>query len=380
MTTRFRIAWALWLQWIVAHAAAGAATAAVYATTGQFNTKGLPIPAVGVAVLGIAQWLVVRRWIPGVRSWPWATLGGAVAGLVISLPITGVWFVFLFLIGATSAGPSLLGLFGGMAALVIGVVMGVGIGVGFGQWMLLRHQTPWAALWIPASIVANIFAGVAVALRYTMGGVLPWDFALSPNGTAGAAAVGALGGAVSGALTGFLLAVLVKERRPQPAAVQIPPIFQTGVGPDTTAGHPIATTPAVPAKMGPRFGAMVMDSLLVLAVSVALLMVGSWVTMGAVFLVPFIYHWVLTSLRGQTLGKMLAGVKVVDAEGRPPDWKRAALREFLSKSLFSTPLWYFAFGPLMMGLLAGLGSIGLDKHRQGWHDKLAGTYVVRAQD
>lgn len=377
MSSRHRVVWALGLQWIVAHATAGAAGAAVYAAAGS-NPRALPVFWVGVAILGIAQWLVVRRWLPGVRAWPWVTLGGAAVGSVISWPITLVWTVMLLLtlgrIGATSEGPGLFGLLGGAASLVIGPVLGGGIGVGFGQWMLLRYHTRWAAFWVPAGVVSFTIATPSI---------LPLIFSHLPSETSGAAAVGAFGGSVAGTVTGILLTVLVKEIRSQPDAVQMPSVLQADVVPDTMSGHPITITTAPPAGTGPRFAAMVIDSLLILVlsflISELLLKFESWGSIGTVLLMPFLYHWVFTSLRGQTIGKALVGIKVVDAGGGAPGWRRAALREILGKSLFSYLLWFIAFGPLMMGLLAGFGSIRLDKHRQGWHDKLASTFVVRAR-
>jgi uncharacterized RDD family membrane protein YckC len=75
----------------------------------------------------------------------------------------------------------------------------------------------------------------------------------------------------------------------------------------------------------------------------------------------FLFFW---SLSGQTLGKLLTGSRVVDRRGRALGLARAALR---------------LFGTLVAVLPLGAGFIGLwtDPERRGWHDRLAGTKVIR---
>ena len=80
---------------------------------------------------------------------------------------------------------------------------------------------------------------------------------------------------------------------------------------------------------------------------------------------PWLYYWLLTGLRGQTLGKMLMGIVVVDKQGRLPGIGRAAVRELLGKTISTLPL------------LIGFVWMFFDPQRQGWYDKLASTYVVR---
>lgn len=66
---------------------------------------------------------------------------------------------------------------------------------------------------------------------------------------------------------------------------------------------------------------------------------------------------------GQTLGKMALGIKVISADGSPVSWGKALLRYL---------------GYIISGLILALGFIwvAFDPQRQGWHDKIAGTYVV----
>ena len=72
----------------------------------------------------------------------------------------------------------------------------------------------------------------------------------------------------------------------------------------------------------------------------------------------------LTALGGQTLGKMAAGVRVVDCDGGPVTTSRALVRTVLS---------------VLSLLAAGLGFVGLfARSRRACHDWLADTRVVRA--
>ena len=68
---------------------------------------------------------------------------------------------------------------------------------------------------------------------------------------------------------------------------------------------------------------------------------------------------------GQTLGKMLAGIKVVSTEPlSPPDFGRAFIRELV---------WLVLAAPVGLGLLTVLS-----RDRREVHDRFAGTRVVRA--
>ena len=79
-------------------------------------------------------------------------------------------------------------------------------------------------------------------------------------------------------------------------------------------------------------------------------------------------YWVLfTGLTGRTPGKMVAGLRVVDAEGARPGIARAAMRELVGKFLAGLPLWL------------GFVWAAFDGRRQGWHDKIADTYVVHTR-
>lgn len=77
----------------------------------------------------------------------------------------------------------------------------------------------------------------------------------------------------------------------------------------------------------------------------------------------FAGFWATT---GQTLGKMALGIKVISVDGSPVSWGKALLRYL---------------GYIISSLILALGFIwvAFDPQRQGWHDKIAGTYVVRKE-
>jgi uncharacterized RDD family membrane protein YckC len=69
--------------------------------------------------------------------------------------------------------------------------------------------------------------------------------------------------------------------------------------------------------------------------------------------------------RGQSFGKRFIGVRVVRIDGRPIDYQTAVLRNIV--------------GYMLSFLFFGLGIVWVlwDRRRQGWHDKLAKTVVVK---
>ena len=76
---------------------------------------------------------------------------------------------------------------------------------------------------------------------------------------------------------------------------------------------------------------------------------------------------ILTIWRGQTLGKMLLKIQVVDAQGNVPPWHNAAIRELLRGVIL---LALFPLGLLYIW-------IAFDGRKRGLHDYLGGSYVVR---
>jgi uncharacterized RDD family membrane protein YckC len=80
--------------------------------------------------------------------------------------------------------------------------------------------------------------------------------------------------------------------------------------------------------------------------------------------IAVVLFWVY---RQATPGKMAIGAKIVDAKtGGKPSTGQLIGRYFA---------YYVSTIPLMLGLIW----VGIDARKQGWHDKLAGTLVVRSK-
>ena len=78
------------------------------------------------------------------------------------------------------------------------------------------------------------------------------------------------------------------------------------------------------------------------------------------------YGAIMWKLKGTTVGGILFNLKIVRADGRPVDWPTSVVR---------------ALSCFLSLVVAGLGFIWIafDKDRQAWHDKIAGTLVVRTK-
>lgn len=80
-------------------------------------------------------------------------------------------------------------------------------------------------------------------------------------------------------------------------------------------------------------------------------------------LIPVLYTILFWIWKGATPGKMVLGMKIINVDGSDLTWGRAIGR-------------YFAYFVSAIVIFIGFIWIGFDSKKQGWHDKLAGTYVV----
>ncbi len=130
-----------------------------------------------------------------------------------------------------------------------------------------------------------------------------------------------------------------------------------------------------------RVGASIIDSLLVAVICLPLV---TWLYGGDYWLDPrlikgpldFLISWILPAVgivlfwiyRQATPGKMAISARIVDAKtGQAPSTRQLVIRY----------LGYF-ISTIPFGL--GLMWVGFDPRKQGWHDKLAGTVVVRPRN
>lgn len=127
-----------------------------------------------------------------------------------------------------------------------------------------------------------------------------------------------------------------------------------------------------------RIGASIVDTIILMIIIFPLLTViygsdywlgerfvmGTWdVLLNYVFpAIAVIVFWVYKSA---TPGKMVTRLKIVDAKtgGKP------STGQFVGRYLS----YYAAILPLFLGIFW----VAFDKRKQGWHDKLAGTVVIR---
>lgn len=136
------------------------------------------------------------------------------------------------------------------------------------------------------------------------------------------------------------------------------------------------------ARPGARLGARVLD----IIIEVVVLIVVGLVVLGGEFsnsdigvtdlLLPaavgVAYEVVLIALWGQTLGKRMVGIKVINAaHGGVPGWGKAIGRWAIPGLVSLIPL----FGWLLAILC--YVSLTWDRVYQGWHDKVAGTLVIK---
>lgn len=131
-----------------------------------------------------------------------------------------------------------------------------------------------------------------------------------------------------------------------------------------------------------RVGATIIDSLLLIAITLPLVLsFYGWAyfdpekTGFVAGPADFLINWVLPAvavilfwmLKQATPGKMILSLRIVDAAtGNNPSAGQCVGR-------------YFAYIVSMLPLFLGFIWIAFDKRKQGWHDKLAGTVVTRSK-
>jgi uncharacterized RDD family membrane protein YckC len=175
---------------------------------------------------------------------------------------------------------------------------------------------------------------------------------------------------------------------PVPMAAPIPAPVAAGPGPATPtsdASGPASATP-IPDASGsgvaglpsalthPRAGfwirtaALAIDVILVALIffwCLSPLFHGFFGSKGPFLPVLALYGAILWKVRGSTIGGIIFGLRVVRLDDRPIDWGTAVVRAlacFLSLIVFGLGFIWVAFDP----------------DKQSWHDKIAGTTVVRA--
>jgi uncharacterized RDD family membrane protein YckC len=162
-----------------------------------------------------------------------------------------------------------------------------------------------------------------------------------------------------------------RERRAAAQAGATPPFAPIAAAGVVEGGDASATTGAAEleptiATTLPRAGFWIrMGALTIDAVLVGLLFAFLPRHAHSLWLVLFAaYGVVMWKLRSTTIGGIVCHLQVVRVDGRPIDWATALVR---------------GLGCFLSLFAAGLGFIwiAIDEQNQSWHDKIAGTVVVR---
>ncbi|HEX7011831.1 MAG TPA: RDD family protein [Steroidobacteraceae bacterium] len=132
------------------------------------------------------------------------------------------------------------------------------------------------------------------------------------------------------------------------------------------AGAPAPATAAIDVTTLPRAGFWIRMGALLIDVILVAVLLEILSPFGDIMLVALgVYGALMWKLRGTTVGGIVFGLKVVRQDGREMSWDTAIVR---------------ALSCFLSLVVAGLGFfwIAFDPERQAWHDKIAGTLVVRA--
>lgn len=212
---RSPIGWRLGLQWALVNLIGFGISCCLAATAG-FATDWSAVGAIGgaalerlshtsgaltgLAVLGAAQWLILRRYVGWAGHWALAGVGGYALGLL------AYGAVVALLRGDPPVGVGIL--LGGVVPLALAGTM---------QWLTLRRQVAWASLWVLSYCLLFL---VAEAVAFAVGRPdegLRADSVVAADGArfaymASQLLAGIVGGVVFGVGTGLVLIWLARAQ------------------------------------------------------------------------------------------------------------------------------------------------------------------------
>ena len=208
----------LWRRWALATAAGEVAGFAVPAAVGvgAVAAFGEPAAVAGYlkmiaimvpagmaegAILGFAQWSVLRGPVGRVRAHEWVCATSLAAGVA--------WLIALALVmvrDLATLPPAVL------IALAVPVALIVLASIGVAQWLVLRRYVPGTGWWAPVNVAAWL-AGLPITF---IGPALVPDGSPAMVWLAVGVLCGLLMGLIVGAITGVAL-VRIIARRPPPA-------------------------------------------------------------------------------------------------------------------------------------------------------------------
>lgn len=150
-----------------------------------------------------------------------------------------------------------------------------------------------------------------------------------------------------------------------PPVIPVPPAFTPAPAPAPAPVPPPPSIPATPNATLPRAGFWIRAGAILIDVILVGMICGP--TGVGELILPGLaaYGAVMWKFKGTTIGGIVCGLRVVRLDDRPLDWPTTVVR---------------ALGCFLSLAVAGLGFVWVvfDPERQSWHDKIAGTVVVRA--
>ena len=290
----------------------------------------IAIPFLGIALLLAASFgkTVVLAWIGGRLLRPAAD--GTLSHPALAVLVGGLIVTVLYAIPVV-----------GMLTHQVTGLIGIGVAV-YGLLLALRQKRQLAAAPAPAPTPPPAPASAAAAASL---GESP---APAPDAVAAAAAA---------ASAAVLMPGAAPAPGPGPAAGAASAAAAVSAGTATVNAATAATYPR--AGFWIRMFALFID-LVIVGIVAGLLLDSS----KSHLLLLAAYGAVMWKLKGATLGDMICHLHVVRLDGRMLDWPTAAIRAL---SCFLS----------LFVVFLGFIWIAVDPERQAWHDKIAGTVVVR---
>lgn len=176
----------VWLRWVVANIVGGTVgyLAAIFIAGFLAGGNSVVVGAVDGAILGFAQWQILRDYVRGIPAWAW-TLVNTLAFSVGLLIIQNMGLLMAQSAGVVTGWQN-IAVERGQGIATLGLVANfpqtlwvpaiasllAGAAVGLPQWVALRGYAEGAHLWMPASIVGalvGMFAGLGLGLLIVEG-------------------------------------------------------------------------------------------------------------------------------------------------------------------------------------------------------------------
>jgi hypothetical protein len=336
----------------------------------RVEVSGLNVPGWNWLTEWLKDGLFLARPLPPRLGWVWALAGvifliNLLLCLMFPRPIqacieqveknpigsffTGFLTLILFgpllvLLAATGIGIVIIPFL--LCAMIVAYVIGKVVVYRYAGQQLVRPMSPGVA---QSALVTLVAGTVIFYLLYTVPvvGFVAW-------GVAGLWGMGAV-----------LMAAIGSFRREKEKSDSAAGILSSMTLATSSIAEPGSSPPAIPTEVSlPRVGfwlrfvASALDLLLIGTIS-------AWMHMPPLFLILFgIYHVAMWTWKGTTIGGIVMGIKVVRTDGRPLGFAVALIR--CLSSVFSA-----------MALFLGFFWAGWSREKQSWHDKIAGTIIVK---